>query len=149
MPQESWLNREDHATSRPSSKIFTGCLLLLVLISKVFYRSTSVYMELPQTISLPNFRSMLDPSPTWPWYQQWTLSNWFSLRLTCRNLATEPFQWLDLPSGMSCCGGSDTILMSPHSSKHWRPISTIGNSSLYLIFWLKAHCYYYYYYYYR
>ena len=50
--------------SRPSSKIFTGYLLLLVLISKFVYRSISVYMELPRTISLPNFRSMLAPSPT-------------------------------------------------------------------------------------
>ena len=39
-------------------------LFLLVLISKLFYRSTSVYMELPRNISLPNFRSMHAPSPT-------------------------------------------------------------------------------------
>ena len=45
-------------------QIFTGYLLLLVLISKFFYRSTSVYMELPRTISLPNFRNMHAASPT-------------------------------------------------------------------------------------
>ena len=39
-------------------------LLLLVLISKFFYRSTSAYMELPWTISIPNFRSMHATSPT-------------------------------------------------------------------------------------
>ena len=79
--------------------------------------------------------------------------------------ATEPFQWLDLASGMSCRGGSDTVLVSPPSSRHWRPISTVENSSLYLpnfltLFflslpgahqadrWLRLRPHYYYYYYY-
>ena len=131
MPQESWLNREDNATSRPSSKIFTGYLLLLILISKLFYMITSVPMELPRTIFLPNFRSMHAPSPTWPWDRQCTLSNCTSLRLTWINLTTEPFQWLELASGMSCRVGSDTVQVSPPSSRHWRPISTVDNPSLY------------------
>ena len=85
-----------------------------------------------RTISLPNFRSILAPSPTWPWDRQWTLSNCISLCFTWRNLATEPFQWLDVPSGMNCRGVSDTVLVSPDSSRHWRPISTIDHSFLYL-----------------
>ena len=72
------------------------------------------------------------PMPNMTWDRQWTLSNWISLRLSWINLDTEPFQWLDLASGMSCRRGSDTVLLSPPSSRHWRPISTNENSSLYL-----------------
>ena len=43
-----------------------------------------------------------------------------------------PLPLLDLASGMSCRWGSDTVLVSTPSSRHWRPISTVENSSLYL-----------------
>ena len=59
-------------------------------------------------------------------------SNYISLRFMWINLATEPFQLLDVASGMSCRGGSDILLVWPPSSRHWRPISTVENSSLYL-----------------
>ena len=116
--------------SSSSKSIYLSYLLELVSIQIL---TSYVYMELPRTISLPNVcRSMHAPSPTWSWNRQWTLSNCISLCLNWINLATEPFQWLDPASGRSCRGGSDAVLVSPPSSRHWRPISTVDNSSLYL-----------------
>ena len=73
-------------------KIFTGYLFLLVLISKFFYRSTSVYMELPRTISLLNFRSMhAKLNMTMRSDRQWTLSNCISLNFNLNKFGYRAF----------------------------------------------------------
>ena len=105
-------------------------------------------------------------------YQLW----WRMEKQTWRFLLGNPrahymtYLFLMMMSSIISRGGSDTVLVSPPSIKHWRPISTIENSSLYLpnfsdsfsflaclpgahraYGWLRLirrHYYYYYYYYY-
>ena len=56
---------------------------------------------------------------------QWIHYDWMSLLITWRNLDTEPSQWLDRVSGMSCHQRCDTVLMWMHlflqCSRQWKP----------------------------
>ena len=64
------------------------------------------------------FRRRLFKCPAAQLGHRWTsYNNVYSIVFfrVAKDLATEPFQWLDLASGMSCRGGSDTVLVSPPS----------------------------------